>query len=1000
MSNEIIYTDDVINNNELEHFGTPRHSGRYPWGSGDNPYQHTEDFLSRIDELKKQGLNKTEIAYALGLSTTKFIVQESLAKKERKRDLIASVKSMKGDGYSNVQIAEKLGLKGESTVRSLLNADAEARMNMCEKLADNLKTIVDEKGMVLVGVGVERQVGGLLETPGLTGVSKEKMRQSLELLKMEGYEVWTGRIQQATNLGKYTTLKVLCPPGTPHSAIYKYDDIHTLDDYISRDGGDTLEASFVYPKSMDSNRIKINYNEEGGIQKDGVIELRRGVQDISLGNANYSQVRILVDDKYYMKGMAVYSDNIPDGVDVIYNTNKKLGSDPTEVFKKIKDDPENPFGSAIKEHGGQSYYIDANGEKQLSLINKRADEGDWGEWSKELSSQFLAKQPKKMIKKQLNLAAEDKQKEYDLIMSLTNPVVKKALLLDFAEDTDADSVNLKAAALPGTIYKVILPLTSLKDDEVYAPHLQDGTEVALIRFPHAGTFEIPILTVNNRNKEGKDVLTTNPSDAVGINSKVAERLSGADFDGDTVMVIPITSETKVQSRPPLKDLENFDTKLSYGPDETKTINGVDHYYRNGKEIKLIEEAYGYNQMGVISNLITDMTLIGASDSEKARAVRYSMVMIDTYKHHLDYKQCFEDNNIRELYNKYQTQYDENGHEHHGAATLISKAKSKQIVNERKEGAFFAKDSGNKLTLVDSENMIFLDELTNKYYTEKEKRTLYIDPITGEKLYHDTNRVYSTVKYKTKDGKSKTASVIVKDNNMYYKDDSGKYIMVTDEPVKTVKATSNSTKMAEASDARQLSSGTLQEELYAEYANKLKSLANSARKESLTIIPTPMSASAKIAYKDEVASLDYKLNQALLNAPKERYAQILAASVIKAKKLENPGMTNEEIRKLSQRELSNARIKAGAKRVEISITNNEWAAIQAGAISSTRLAEIVKKADKDVLKQLAMPRDITALSAQKIQRIKNMATAGYTTAEIAASLGYSVSTITKYLKGDV
>ena len=28
----------------LMHYGTPRHSGRYPWGSGENPYQRNGDF--------------------------------------------------------------------------------------------------------------------------------------------------------------------------------------------------------------------------------------------------------------------------------------------------------------------------------------------------------------------------------------------------------------------------------------------------------------------------------------------------------------------------------------------------------------------------------------------------------------------------------------------------------------------------------------------------------------------------------------------------------------------------------------------------------------------------------------------------------------------------------------------------------------------------------------------------------------------------------------------
>ena len=63
-----------------------------------------------------------------------------------------------------------------------------------------------------------------------------------------------------------------------------------------------------------------------GIEKDGVIELRRGVEDLDLNGNRYAQVRILVDGTHYLKGMAVYSDDMPDGVDVVFNTNKKKGT--------------------------------------------------------------------------------------------------------------------------------------------------------------------------------------------------------------------------------------------------------------------------------------------------------------------------------------------------------------------------------------------------------------------------------------------------------------------------------------------------------------------------------------------------------------------------------------------------------------------------------------------------------------------------------------------------
>lgn len=166
--------------------------------------------------------------------------------------------------------------------------------------------------MIDVGTGVERELG----------ISKEKMNQALYILEMEGYPIYGGGVPQVTNPGKQTNIKVLCPPGTEHKEIYNFENVHSVRDYVSHDDGETFDK-FVYPKSMDSSRLKIRYAEDGGIQKDGVIEIRRGVDDLSLGDSHYAQVRILVDGNRYLKGMAVYSDDLPDGVDVMFNTNKK-----------------------------------------------------------------------------------------------------------------------------------------------------------------------------------------------------------------------------------------------------------------------------------------------------------------------------------------------------------------------------------------------------------------------------------------------------------------------------------------------------------------------------------------------------------------------------------------------------------------------------------------------------------------------------------------------------
>lgn len=879
----------------LMHYGMPRRSGRYPWGSGDNPYQHSGDFLSRIDELKKQGLSDPEIAKSMGLTTTQYRTQKSLAKDERRSLDVATAKGLREKGFSLNEIAEKMGYANDSSVRSLLNENSEARMNQAGKTAEFLKKQVDSKGMIDVGTGVERELN----------ISKEKLREALYILEMEGYPVHGGGVPQATNPGRQTNLKVLCPPGTEHKEIYNFENIHSVRDYTSHDGGDTFDK-FVYPRSMDSSRLKIRYAEDGGIEKDGVVELRRGVDDLSMGNSHYSQVRILVDGKKYIKGMAIYSDDMPDGVDVIFNTNKKRGTPKEDVLKNITDDPDNPFGSLIKA-GGQSYYTDKDGNRQLSLINKRAEEGDWSDWKDKLPSQFLSKQNITLVRKQLNLAKTDKESEYDEICSLTNPTVKKVLLKSFADDCDSAAVHLQAAALPRQKYQVILPITSIKDTEVYAPNYKNGEQVALIRYPHGGTFEIPILTVNNKHPEAKQILG-NAKDAVGINSKVAERLSGADFDGDTVMVIPTGGKTKITSTPPLKGLEGFDPKMSYP-------------YRDGMKVMNNTQT----EMGKVSNLIADMTLKGATQDELARAVRHSMVVIDAEKHKLDYRQSEIENGIASLKKKYQGRVDEEGKYHEGAATLISRAKSEVSVTKRK---------GSPI----------------------------IDPETGEQRWKEV------------------------EDPVYVDKRTGK----------TKRRTQASTQMAETRDARTLSSGHPVEEVYADYANKMKSLANQARKEMINTGKIPYSASAKEAYQSEVNSLSAKLNVALKNAPRERQAQVMANAAVAAKKQDNPDMSRGEIKKANQQALTAARNAVGAKRTTVQIEDREWEAIQAGAISENKLIQILNNTDIDTIRQRATPRTTTSLSTAKVNKISAMSSSGYTIAEIAEALGVSTSTVSKYL----
>lgn len=888
----------------LMHYGVKRRSGRYPWGSGEDPYQHSGDFLARVEELKKTYPKETDLAKQLGMTTTDLRMQLKVAKHERRELLVARAKSLREDGKSLNEIAEIMGYDNDSSVRSLLNENTAAKKSMARTTADVLKKEIEEKGMIDVGAGVERDLG----------VSSGVLKEAVFILETEGYNKYGVGIPQVTNPGKQTITTALCDKDIEYKdAINNLGDIKSVVNYSSDDGGLSYKK-LQYPASIDSDRVKIRYGDEGGLDKDGVIELRRGVEDLSLGNSHYAQVRILVDGTHYLKGMAIYSDDMPDGCDIVFNTNKHSGTDKMKVLKEIKhDDPDNPFGAAIKANG-QSMYIDKNGNEKLSAINKIKEEGDWDKMSKNLSSQFLSKQPMELINRQLRLTYDDAEAEFKEICSLTNPTVKRKMLADFADECDGAVVHLKAAALPRQLTQVILPLSNLPENEVYAPNYQNGEKLALVRYPHGGTFEIPILTVNNKNKSGKSILG-NVTDAIGINAKVAERLSGADFDGDQVICIPTNDKVKIQSTPALKGLKDFNPKEQYA-------------YHEG--MKVMTKANTQKQMGVVSNLITDMTLKGATEQEITRAVKHSMVVIDAEKHKLDYKQSEKDNGIAELRQKYQGYTTSDGKHVGGASTLLSRKKQDVQVPERKGSGI-------------------------------------IDPETGKVTYKESGRTY------------------------------------VDKTGKVVRAMQKSKLLAETDDLRTLSSGTKQENAYADYGNKMKALANRARKELMKREKIEYSASAKKTYATEVESLNSKLAIAEMNAPKERRAQAVANSKLKAMVQDNPSLAKDKktLRKIANTTIQNERDKVGAsgKNSRIDITDKEWEAIQAGAITDSKLSSILRYADADKVKERAMPKTKVKLTTAKQNKIKSMSSMGYTNAEIAKALGVSTSTISKYLNGD-
>ena len=919
---------DQVNRFVIAHYGTPRRSGRYPWGSGgnENNAKDGRSFLETVAGLKAKGLSDVEIALGMGMTTTELRTSKSIAKNAEKAANITMANRLAAKGMSNGAIAERLGLPGESSVRALRAAGVQDKVDILQSTAQVLRDRVDTGAYIDVGTGVEHH---------LPGVSRQKLNTAVALLEQEGYSLVKVQEDQIGSPGNKTTIKVLAPPGTVYRDIVTNKQNIQQINAFSDDGGRSYHG-IQKPLDISLKRVDVNYKEDGGDKADGVIYVRPGVDDVSIGNARYAQVRISVEGTHYLKGMAVYKDDLPPGVDLQFNTNKSNTGNKLDAMKSQKDDPENPFGATIRQR------IDEATGRVTSVMNivgykdGSGEEGSWDTWSRNLPSQFLSKQSNVLAQQQLAVTQERKRQELDEILALTNPGVRKKLLESYSDGADSAAVHLKAAAMPRQSTHVIMPVNSLKDNEVYAPNFDNGDRVALVRFPHGGTFEIPELTVNNRHKDSIALLGKQASDAIGINANVASRLSGADFDGDTVLVIR-NNDGRVKSTPALEKLKNFEPTREYPAyDGMKTMDGGTWNAKTKKvdfpEGKKPNSRNKGSEMGQISNLITDMTIKGATTDELARAVKHSMVVIDAEKHSLNYKQSALDNNIKQLKIKYQ---DGAGR---GAATLISRATSPERVNKMKPRPERDKE-GNRLGGP-------------------------IDRATGKRMFVPTDEKWED---------PKTGKTVYKKEAI--------------------------AKLANTDDAHTLLSsngGTQMEKIYADHSNVMKSLANEARRAMVHTPSTPMSSSAKAVFKDEVASLSAKLALAEKNRPLERQAQVIANSVYRQKLADNPGMDSDQIKKTKFQALAAARIRTGASKNKITITDDEWLAIQAGAISNKKLSDILNNADLEQVKQLATPKQDVLMSTAMATRAASMAALGYTQAEIASQLGVSLTTLKRSL----
>lgn len=956
----------------LYHYGTPRHSGRYPWGSGENPYQSDMDFKAHYNSLKAKGWKQKEIAKSMNMNTSQLRARIDIASENMTRARDAAVFKLRDKGFSKSAIARQLEIP-ESTVRNVLKNVEKVKENSTRNVAETLKEAVKEQKYIDIGHGCESQMG----------ISKDKLRHAVALLQEEGYE-FQYHEQPQMGTGKSTMMKVLVPKGTPWAEVERARKNAEIDfpgfhyEHGDYDNPHRLES----PTPVAKERVKIVTPSEGGALKDGVIEIRPGCEDLNLGRNSYAQVRINVNDTHYAKGVAMYGDpkDFPPGVDMLVYSSKPddmpmLGPKNNSVLKPLKPDPvtNNPFGASINQDDTgetkhplryfQAHYIGSDGKEHLSALNIVNEQGTWDEWNRNLSSQFLAKQTIPLAKRQLALDARMRHDEFEEIKSIDNPVVRKQLLDSFADNCDSAAVHLKAAALPRQAMQLIIPFPHLKEDEIYAPNFRDGERVCLVRFPHTGRFEIPELTVNNRFEEGKRVIggadPTVKRDAVGINPKVAQQLSGADFDGDTVLVIP-NDDRYVKTAKPLAGLDGFGEEM-----HERYKRRADSPYE-----QMTPHQKGM-QMGLVSNLITDMTLKGATDAELARAVRHSMVVIDAEKHDLDWRQSAEDNNIRQLYLKYQ------GRAQGGASTLISQASSEKDIPHRKAG----------------ERRI--DPETGK------SRVFYVDPKTGEKLWTNTGKM--TARRILKEVKDPVTGETLIDPKTKQKikepvtDENGKVIW--EKVPKMVK----SQKMYEAHDAFELTNGNPfpMERVYGDYANEMKALANQARLEASRIKPQKQNPSAREVYMAEIKELDAALAQAKKNAPLERKAQMLANKLFQMKKEDNPELSydKDKIKKVKGQCLEEARYRVGAGKTLIDPTDRQWEAIQAGAVSSNKLEEILKNCDIDKIKQRATPRTPKGIPSAKLATAKMRLNRGYSPDEVAKSLGVSISTLYRALDMD-
>ena len=920
-----------------------------PWFEGFD----TKTIRDYASELKGIYTDK-EIADGFGISIERLRQEKSKAYNRERIERHEKAMELKAQGLSRSEVARRLGVT-EGALRYQAKTDVKKKANKTYEIANLLMEICDKKQIIDVGEGAE--LGSMFER-----CARTRFKNALSICEDNGYGNYVIKCpQMGSEMGNSTKIQVLCAPGISRQEVKsRLADIQPIDD-IEQDLN--LSNAGIPPITwIDSSRIYVRYADspESGKDLDGLIQIRPGLRDLNLGACRYAQVRIAVDGSHYMKGICCYAPDIPYGYDVVYNSNKKRGAPKDKVFKpfnKIKGtdmiDWENPFSATIKIESKLKYvpryYKDEFGATHVSPINVIYEAGDWAAWRRNVSAQFLSKQQIPTVKRQLTLTVAERHVQLEILLSLTNPAVKKKLLYDFAEKCDRDAVELKATAFSGQQYYVLVPFPDLPVNRIYAPNYKDGTLVVLIRYPHAGPFEIPTLVVDNNLPRAKWVLGNAP-DAVGIHPSVAGILSGADFDGDFVVLIPLGNGVSVKTMLPLEKLNGYEPKELYST-VTDPVTGKKINPKTGKVVKIMTDKQTQTEMGLITNLIADMEIMGAPIEHIERAVKHSMCVIDAHKHELDYLQSYSDNGIAELKIYYQ------GAAKAGAATLITRAGSRADITYK-------------------------------------KRSRHDDPETGEKIFTDAPR-----KFTGRDGKER--EIKKHSTKMYENDDAFNLLSDGQYPIEIVYGNfaNEMKRLANLARKEAMACPKLVANPSAKkaFAPQLKSLEY---KLDLAVANQTRERMAQLytfcKFLEKLNENKFYISQLIEEIDKD---DTLTERKKKKKKREcykENSLDKEEKDKIIQQYLIASRLRFNAHANLIKYTPEEWLAINSGAVSQTKFDKFYRYSDKDELKKLAMPKEEEIPSASKIEYILRLNAENFPTYEIAERVALSVGKVTKII----